>query len=230
LAIKAGLHFIANIDLKCAKIAVLTDSQSAVLALSSIDYIHQTIEMEINDIIVNLNQRHITIEIIWIPGHVGVAGNEAADRLAKAATTKETIDIETELSKREIYDKIDRLIDDEWQLQYDKSPTGRQYKQLEPIVSRKLKYTCNQRAKEILITRLRLGKNCLNHYLFKIKRHPTGHCDHCRVPETINHFLLDCPYSNIFHSSAVKTIEEALTTEDNVNKIYDRFKQLNRRL
>ena len=43
---------------------------------------------------------------------------------------------------------------------------------------------------EVAMTRLRLGKCCLYHYLHEINRHDAGLCDTCGVPETIEHHLL----------------------------------------
>jgi hypothetical protein len=63
---------------------------------------------------------------------------------------------------------------------------------LEPQVSSKAKYMTPNRKKENVITRLRLGKCSLNKYLHDIKRHPDGLCETCRVPETIQHLLLEC--------------------------------------
>src|SRR6218665_2992065 len=46
---------------------------------------------------------------------------------------------------------------------------------------------------EVAINRLRLGHSCLNHQLHLWGRHASGNCDGCGVPETIRHFLQECP-------------------------------------
>ena len=43
------------------------------------------------------------------------------------------------------------------------------------------------------LTRLRLGKCCLNAYLHHIGKHPNGLCNSCNKPEIVTHFLLECP-------------------------------------
>jgi len=121
------------------------------------------------------------------------------------------------------------VIDTEWQLLYTISKTGQEYKKLEPNVNRTIKINIRNRRKEILITRLRLGKCSLNAYLYKMKKHPTGNCDICNIPETVEHFLLHCPASNIFFNTGITTTKEALAKE-NIDRIYCRTLDLRRKL
>ena len=44
-----------------------------------------------------------------------------------------------------------------------------------------------------IIMKLRTEYINLNHYLHHIHYHSDGKCQHCGVPETVSHFLLDCP-------------------------------------
>ena len=43
-----------------------------------------------------------------------------------------------------------------------------------------------------IIMKLRTEYINLNHYLHHIHYHADGNCEHCGVPETVSHFLLDC--------------------------------------
>jgi len=49
------------------------------------------------------------------------------------------------------------------------------------------------RHQEVAITRLRLGKCQLNAYLYQIGKHADGLCVTCNKPETVSHFLIECP-------------------------------------
>ena len=74
------------------------------------------------------------------------------------------------------------------------STKGYDYKKMEPLVSRKLKFTRMNRGRETIATRLRFGKCALNFYFKIISKHATGNCSKCNVvPETIEHFILQCP-------------------------------------
>ena len=48
------------------------------------------------------------------------------------------------------------------------------------------------RHKEVLITRMQLGRCSLNHYMFKMKKHEDRLCRICRVKENIEHYVMHC--------------------------------------
>ena len=48
------------------------------------------------------------------------------------------------------------------------------------------------RAIQSKITRLRLGTAKLGEYQFKIKQRDSPLCHECDIPDTVNHFLLEC--------------------------------------
>jgi len=81
-----------------------------------------------------------------------------------------------------------------WQHFWDQEATGSHYRSIEKkTVSTKIKYLHPSRHTEVIITRLRLGKCCLNAYLHQIGKHKDGLCHHCGKPETVTHFLTECP-------------------------------------
>jgi len=63
---------------------------------------------------------------------------------------------------------------EQWHRSWATCSNGSQYRQIEPDVGRRVKYTCNTRRKEVTATRLRLGKCSLNAYLYEIHAHPDG--------------------------------------------------------
>jgi len=133
------------------------------------------------------------------------------------------------MNLQEIKQDIENQIDKEWQEKYDISSTAKHYKSVEPKVTRKLKFTSTFRDKDRLITRLRLGKCCLNFYLHEMNLHSTGFCEHCQKSETIQHFLMECPNADIFVSKTI-SMHAALTDPENIEHIFEKLKQLKRRL
>ena len=230
LAIYSALKFLETTIIKCAEIVIITDSLSAIRLIMECQCMQLSTESEILNSIENLlRKQQITTHIVWIPGHIGISGNERVDLLAKNATAKSEIDIKSEITLHELYCKIDQEIYEDWQKLYSESPTARSYKEIEPTVNKEIKFTNKNRRKEVIITRLRLGKCRLNSCLQKINRHDTGLCDTCKVPETVQHFLLDCQVSNIFYKSQVKTVKEALSSP-NMEKIYRRILEMKRNI
>jgi hypothetical protein len=75
-----------NIDrnYKNSNIYILSDSQSAIKALDK----HHITSKLVWDCRQSLMQlaRHNRVQLIWVPGHVGIVGNEMADQLAKTGS------------------------------------------------------------------------------------------------------------------------------------------------
>jgi len=127
---------------------------------------------------------------VWIPSHVNIRGNDEADNLARQGSTR--VDVHLPREMKEEYVNINEYCQKLWQEEYNASKTGQAYRTLEPLVNNKVKFTSTNRSKESVLTRLRLGKCSLKKYLFDIKCHIDGLCTNCRVPETIEHLLLEC--------------------------------------
>ena len=51
---------------------------------------------------------------------------------------------------------------------------------------------------ETAITRMRLGHAGINQHLYRFELYDSPLCEICRTPETIEHFLLNCPKYDVF--------------------------------
>jgi len=115
-----------------------------------------------------------------------------ADNLAKAATLRAVVDKNIKLELEDAYRTVTNYCNKKWQQAWDASNKGRHYYSITPSVTQKTTLVATTRAKEIAITRLRLGKCRLNYYMFELNLHPDGLCTVCKLPETVNHYLLEC--------------------------------------
>ena len=201
-------------------VVIFTDSLCAVQAIEAGESkARPNLTVEILNNLDELARRGQTCEIHWIPSHVGVEGNEEADILAKEATRHETVDVEVNPELQDAYANIEARINNIWQDSWDDETKGRHYHAIEPNVDRKIKYReRDNRRKETFLTRLRLGRCKLKHYLFQMGIGPNGNCSKCDRDETIEHWLMECD-NNIEMQNNLKTICRKETLEYNVRTL-----------
>jgi len=121
--------------------------------------------LDIVNLVSNYNK---TIRFVWRPSHIGIKGNELADKLANSATANSHVEVDVGLELSDAYNIVDSYIINKWQQTWDSILTGSYYRTIEKTVSTKIKYLNTSRQKEVVITRLRLGTCKLNAYLHRI--------------------------------------------------------------
>jgi len=190
-AIKLALLWVINtVD---EDVCIFSDSYSSLQAIASG---RSTCRPNLlTDVISLVSKYSRNVIFIWLPSHVGIKGNELADKLANVATVNPIVDVDIGLELLEAYNLVDRYIVGKWQHSWDRECTGSHLRIIEKSVSTKLKYFHSSRHREVVITRLRLGKCRLNAYLHQIGKHADGLCQSCCKPETVNHFLTECPHN-----------------------------------
>ena len=190
-AIKIALAKIEAIskETEIKNFTIYTDSLSSTQAISSRSCFAQpNLLIDILEMATSINA---IINIVWVPSHIGISGNETADSLAYLATQKPDIDINIPKTIVDFKPITNSYIDNIWQERWDNSPTGRHLHDISPTIHPpQLKFT--NRRTERLAHRLRLGACALNSQLHKLNCHATGKCDICQEEETIHHFLIGC--------------------------------------
>ena len=155
----------------------------------------------------------------WVPGHEGVAGNEAADKAAKEAAAGRSSaprELPRELRKklphsasraRQNYtQELKALAARRWteaprarrMKNVDETlPSGRYAKLVKPLARRHAN----------LLTQLRTGHVPLYAHLHRISRSLTSTCPTCgEASETPTHYLLDCPTYTIHRAVHFRTL------------------------
>ena len=190
VAILVALEWVDEI--KPNDVVIFSDCMSAIISLGKFNSDNKIV-CDIQRTCLSLASQGIQIEIVWVPGHVGVSGNEWADVTAKKASTRTIIDIPLGLNMSELktIHKIQMIQD--WQEQWNKYNTQNTFKTIQKTVKMNMYDYDVTKDMEILFRRLRLGK-CyfLNQYLYNINKHNDGLCATCRVMEDVRHFLLEC--------------------------------------
>jgi ribonuclease HI len=149
-----------------------------------------------------------SLEIHWTPGHADIHGNERADEEANTAaegTTSLRKHLPAYLRHQPLplsisatRQKLNSQLKDKWREEWHKSPrysrAKRSFAAYPSAAFFKLTQGLNRRQSSLLI-QLRTQHIALNHHLHRINKANSPDCQHCGsdTPETIQHFLLECP-------------------------------------
>lgn len=174
------------------KALICSDSSSVLGSLRSfISKSRQDILYEVLQLSTNLVSKGSQVKFMWVPAHVGIRGNEMADKLAKRALLKDTVELQISLSKTEVKSIVWEKINQMWQVRWDREERGRQLYRIQNSVKGN-RLAGGNRREEIVITRLRLGHCLLNKTLKLMGKHQTGLCEECQVEESVEHVLIEC--------------------------------------
>ena len=167
---------------------IFCDSRSVLESLENFNSSHPLI-LKILEWLFLLKRRGREVSFCWVPAHVGVHGNEEADRLAKEAAIL-PVPVRCRLPHTDIIHAVKREIHSIWQFRWDLVGPNKMKEICHSI--RPWKYTSLPRRQEVILCRLRLGHTRLTHgFLMCGDLQP--HCEDCIVPLTVRHFLIECP-------------------------------------
>ena len=194
LAIRSALSWISENTSTAECFLLLSDCLSGLEAIKIFRYRQEnTLVSDIFAILCQIEEKGIKIVMAWIPGHVGIPGNEEADRIARnAATTESTSFQRTAISKMEAKAIIKQHCMTLWDDEYKSTMKGFQYKAFQPSIFQN-PITISNRLSSSILFRLRSGHCRLNGHLHRIGIIESPNCDYCQTQETVEHFLLSCP-------------------------------------
>ena len=186
-AIASALQYIDGSNLNHSKVVICTDSKSAVCALAAQ---HNSAHPIIDQIRKLINNSNKDIEILWIPGHCGIPGNEKVDKCAKEILQDQPQnDIPCPAS--DYLNHLHSSFRATLQLVWDLNPHYHLH-QIKPRMGHWPSSNRNTKLQEIILARLRVGHTSLTHYHI-FEHSPPPICHRCGCRYTIDHFLLRCP-------------------------------------
>jgi ribonuclease HI len=195
-------------------VIVFTDNQAAIRSVSNPDsQSGQYILLQIVWMIENLRSKGIEPEFHWVPAHIGIEGNERADKAAKEATgwrrirdrgRSREVDTDQTAYKPPGYSLVaamravhNSLLLVEWKEAWMNEKTGRELNRIcpEPTTKVLLLQKSVPRPFSSLIVQMRTAKIDLRQFL-SLRKVPDVDDDKCecgRGSQTVRHVLFSCP-------------------------------------
>lgn len=193
MAIHKTILFIINdfSSITKKKFIIYSDSRSSLEAIQN-PFSSNPFVNAIKDLIL-FNNLNISIKLAWIPSHMGLSGNENADKLAKDQYLSQKVDL---ITKEDIKTLSKNLLLEKWNSNWLDTPLTNKLRNIKETTTEWITSNRASRREEIVLTRLRIGHTFLTHlYLFKQENPPI--CDFCQsnhtnIQLTIKHIFLEC--------------------------------------
>ena len=167
-------------------ITIYSDSRSSMQGLTKYINRHPIIQ-KIHDKISSSIKKY---NFCWVPSHLGIGGNEKADRAARGVingTEVENVQITRDDMKMYIWKKIRAR----WKMEWT-SVRNNKLREIKETTAATKTSSSACRSWEVQLARLRLGHCKFSHqYLLEGDHQP--YCNSCIVPLTVKHVLLECP-------------------------------------
>lgn len=197
-------------------IVIMSDSKSALqhVARCASGSRGTSIAYKILKSIYDLSLRLINVRLQWVPSHIGLAGNEEADRLAKLAILEGTT-LTVSPDYTELLPKFKRSCFEKWgQYFQDTSKVkGIWYRIIQHQPSRIPWFIDTKMSRALIVAALRLRSG---HYPTKrfghmMRKIDSPNCDVCGVIDDVQHLLVECAKN--------QTGRELLMNSRKINKI-----------
>ena len=202
-AMQLGLERLWNHETH-PKCRIYTDSQTAIKAIERPQrQSGQSIIKDLLNCIDEIVEEHTQaqIEIVWIPGHSDIQGNERVDTEAKKAAADSTV---TQLPRRRPLKSarvrsIKASAKEQWRKIWNEgTTTAKKLRRITKMqrkgnkIGPKLYNEIANRKDAATIAQLRTGHCGLNQYLHRFGKTGSPYCECGYGKETVEHYLLEC--------------------------------------
>ncbi|GBN15389.1 hypothetical protein AVEN_233919-1 [Araneus ventricosus] len=179
-AIYLGLLKISTLNFK--KAVIYTDSRSGINALRRAKHTNHPLVMQCLHLHHTLKKTKI--KYCWIPGHVGIPGNERADKAAKSTNASRETFVPLADALQAVKLSQHRI----WQRIWDGQSNNKLYK-IQPSIKGFGNLTI--RKLDVILTRLKVGHTFLTHRHL-LYSDPAPICNGCNCILSVEHILCQC--------------------------------------
>ena len=166
---------------------IFSDSLSVLLSLHNMKLDNPLI-LKLLEKLHHLSCAHKTIHLCWIPSHIGIRRNEAADMAAK-----ESLNLDITASQVPYTDlkcHINHFISNKWQERWSSCPDNKLFK-IKPTLGEWTPGFRNSRKEEVVLSRLRIGHAYFSHS-YILRQEDPPECTACQEIYSVRHVLIDC--------------------------------------
>ena len=185
--------------------AIFSDSLSCLQAIDRSDKDHRI--TKIREKLHKLSNKK-NIILCWIPSHIGIPGNEEADRIAKVGLEIEN-PTKMKIRHSDFKQHINEFTKHKWQNRWHQLTNNKLF-QIQPDINTQNKICQQNRRDQIVLDRIRIGHSHLTH-IHLLKGEDPPECTNCDRALSIKHILTECTGFNqerksIFNSTNLKFI------------------------
>lgn len=183
------LHNISDIPNEEKTAAIYSDSK-VTLAILQNNKKHNSIAETTLKTLTTLERKQWRIKFSWVKAHVGIAGNELADKLAKAASEDDGIQsIYNKVPKSTIITLIQETGHQEWQNRWNSTDKGTVSKSFFPSIKERIK---KKLPITPIFTAMVSGHGKTNVYLYRFHIIDDPKCTCNNPQQTVNHLIYEC--------------------------------------
>ena len=190
-AILMALKTIADLELNPDipyTAVIYTDSKITLNSIKNTSN-HNFLIEQIRKQLQTIGRQNWKIDFGWVKAHIGIYGNELADRLAKQATTQEAVECYTKKPRSAILRQLRTASIEEWQDEWQKTAKGSETKNYFPTVKYRLQQKTHLTTN---ITTLLTGHGRLKAYYHRFHLIDNPICTCKEGDQNVDHIIFNC--------------------------------------
>ena len=166
---------------------IFSDSLSVLLSLHN-KKMDNPLILQLLQKLHHLSCAHKTIHLCWIPSHIGIRGNEAADMAAKESLNQDIT--ASQVPYTDLKSHINHFISSKWQERWSSCRDNKLF-QVKPTLGEWPPGFRRSRKEEVVLSRLRIGRTYFSHS-YILRREDPPECTACQEIYSVRHVLIDC--------------------------------------